>query len=105
MNIFKIVFTVAFLCITICVSALVIEIIPFKFIALNLQEIYGKLEESSLPKGFFTDEHPSKDVSITELLNSIKEEHLKDFEQEYHLAEKIAQVCIILSVEFFSAYF
>ncbi|TVU26981.1 hypothetical protein EJB05_29559, partial [Eragrostis curvula] len=64
----------------------------------EIQEIYGKLEESSLPKGFGADEHPSRDVSITELLNSIKEEHLKDFEREYHLAEKIAQVTNAASV-------
>jgi hypothetical protein len=68
-----------------------------KFIFLNLQEIYSKLEESSLPKDFCTDKPTTRDVSITELLNSVKEEHLQDFEQEYHLAEKITQVCMILS--------
>ncbi|XP_062183005.1 uncharacterized protein LOC133887103 isoform X2 [Phragmites australis] len=56
----------------------------------EIQEIYQKLQDSSFPKGSCTEEHPSSDVYITELLNSIKEEHLKDFEQEYRLAEKIA---------------
>ncbi|KAL6906077.1 hypothetical protein ACP4OV_003678 [Aristida adscensionis] len=59
----------------------------------EIQEIYEKFQGSgsSLPKGFCTDEHPSRDVCITELLNSIKEEHLKDFEHEYHLAERITR--------------
>ncbi|KAF8707108.1 hypothetical protein HU200_030341 [Digitaria exilis] len=56
----------------------------------EIQEIYDKLKDYSLPKGFSTEDHP-KDVCITELLNCIKEEQLKDFEQEYCLAEKIAQ--------------
>ncbi|XP_066358969.1 uncharacterized protein [Miscanthus floridulus] len=55
----------------------------------DIQEIYDKLKDSLLPKGFFTEEQPRKDVYITELLNCIKEEHLKDLEQEYCLAEKI----------------
>ncbi|ONM42279.1 hypothetical protein ZEAMMB73_Zm00001d044696 [Zea mays] len=55
----------------------------------DIQEIYDKLKDSSLPEGFFTEEQPWKDIYITELLNCIKEEHLKDFEQEYCLAEKI----------------
>ncbi|CAD6332638.1 unnamed protein product [Miscanthus lutarioriparius] len=55
----------------------------------DIQEIYDKLKDSSLPKGLFTKEQPWKDVYITELLNCIKEEHMKDFEQEYCLAEKI----------------
>ncbi|XP_062202152.1 uncharacterized protein LOC133904687 isoform X2 [Phragmites australis] len=52
------------------------------------EEINEKLQDLSLPKGFCTEHHPSRDVCITELLNSIKVEHRKDFEQEYHLAEK-----------------
>ncbi|WVZ88289.1 hypothetical protein U9M48_034825 [Paspalum notatum var. saurae] len=56
----------------------------------EIQEIYDKLKDYSLPEGFCTEEHPSKDVCITELLNYTKEEHLKDFEQEHCLAEKIA---------------
>ncbi|CAM0151444.1 unnamed protein product [Urochloa decumbens] len=56
----------------------------------EIQEIYDKLNEPSLPKGFCTEEHP-RDVSIRELLKCIKEEQLKDFEQEYCLAEKISQ--------------
>ncbi|CAN6325805.1 unnamed protein product [Urochloa humidicola] len=55
----------------------------------EIQEIYDKIKDYSLPKGFCTEEHP-RDVCITELLNCIKEEQLKDFEQEYHLAEKIS---------------
>nr|TKV99268.1 hypothetical protein SEVIR_8G027742v2 [Setaria viridis] len=56
----------------------------------EIQEIYDKLKDSSLPNGFWTEEHP-RDVCITELLNCIKEEQLKDFEQEYCLAEKISR--------------
>ncbi|CAN6362241.1 unnamed protein product [Urochloa humidicola] len=56
----------------------------------EIQEIYDKLNEPSLAKGFCTEEHP-RDVSIRELLKCIKEEQLKDFEQEYCLAEKISQ--------------
>ncbi|CAL4896928.1 unnamed protein product [Urochloa decumbens] len=56
----------------------------------EIQEIYDKLNEPSLPKGFCTEEHP-RNVSIRELLKCIKEEQLKDFEQEYCLAEKISQ--------------
>ncbi|CAN6374062.1 unnamed protein product [Urochloa humidicola] len=55
----------------------------------EIQEIYDKIKDSSLPKGFCTEEHP-RDVCIRELLNCIKEEQLKDFEQEYCLAEKIS---------------
>lgn len=58
-------------------------------IAKEIQEIYGKLQDFSLPKGFCIEEHPSRDVCIDELVNSAKEEHLKDFEQRYHLAEGI----------------
>jgi hypothetical protein len=72
----------------------IIFINPF---SINLQEIHDKLKDSLLPKGFFTKEQPWKDAYIAELLNCIKEEHLKDFEQEYCLAEKIEWVCIILS--------
>ncbi|KAJ1264717.1 hypothetical protein BS78_08G022100 [Paspalum vaginatum] len=57
----------------------------------QIQEIYDKLKDYSLPKGFCTEEHPLKDVCIAELLNYTKEEHLKDFEQEHCLAEKIAR--------------
>ncbi|KAL6642245.1 hypothetical protein ACP70R_020426 [Stipagrostis hirtigluma subsp. patula] len=57
----------------------------------EVQEIYEKLQDYSLPKGFCTEEHPSRDICISELLNSIKEEHLKDFEQEHQLAERIAR--------------
>ncbi|TKW07822.1 hypothetical protein SEVIR_7G332700v4 [Setaria viridis] len=56
----------------------------------EIQEIYDKLKDSSLPNGFCTEEHP-RDVCITEVLNCIKEEQLKDFEQEYCLAEKISR--------------
>jgi len=88
-----------FWCVFLCSCAstrepVIIVINPF---STNLQEIYDKLKDSLLPKGFFTEEQPRKDVYITELLNCIKEEHLKDLEQEYCLAEKIERVCIILS--------
>lgn len=56
----------------------------------EIQEIYDKLKDSSLPNGFCAKEHPLRDVCITELINCIKEEQLKDFQQEYCLAEKIA---------------
>lgn len=82
-----------FMCIT--RELVIISINPF---SINLQEIHDKLKDSSLPKGFFTEEQPWKDVYITELLKCTKEEHLKDFEQEYCLAEKIERVCIILSL-------
>jgi len=88
-----------FVCVFLCSCAstrepVIIVINPF---SINIQEIYDKLKDSLLPKGFFTEEQPWKDVYVTELLNCIKEEHLKDFEQEYCLAEKIERVCIILS--------
>jgi hypothetical protein len=57
----------------------------------EIQEIYDKLKDSSLPKGFGAEVYPSRDVCITELINCIKEEQLKDFQQEYCLAEKIAR--------------
>ncbi|OEL31812.1 hypothetical protein BAE44_0007171 [Dichanthelium oligosanthes] len=57
----------------------------------EIQEIHDKLKDSSVPEGFCTEEHPLRDVCITELLNCIKGEQLKDFEQEYCLAEKIAR--------------
>lgn len=57
----------------------------------GIQELYEKLKDSSLPEGFCTEEHPLKDVCITDLLNYIKEEHLKDFEHEYCLAKKISR--------------
>lgn len=56
----------------------------------EIQEICKELQDSSLAKGFCKDEHPSKDVCISELLNSAKEDHLKDFDKEYHLTEIIA---------------
>ncbi|KAG8091202.1 hypothetical protein GUJ93_ZPchr0011g28281 [Zizania palustris] len=56
----------------------------------EIQEICDKLQDSSLPKGFCLEEHISKDVCISKLLNNAKEDHLKDFDQEYHLTEKIA---------------
>lgn len=62
----------------------------------NLQEICKELQDSSLAKGFCKDEHPSKDVCISELLNSAKEDHLKDFDKEYHLTEIIAMVSILI---------
>jgi hypothetical protein len=58
----------------------------------------NKLKDSSLPKGFCAEVYPSRDVYITELINCIEEEQLKDFQQEYCLAEKIARVCIIIYV-------
>lgn len=69
----------------------------------DIQEIYDKLKDSSLPKGFFTEQQPCKDVYITELLKCIKEEHLKDFEQEYCLAEKIQQATedTVIAVELY----
>ncbi|EEE52763.1 hypothetical protein OsJ_35208 [Oryza sativa Japonica Group] len=42
-----------------------------------------------LPEGFCIEEHTAKDVFISELLDSAREVHLKDFEEEYHLIEKI----------------
>ncbi|XP_062203616.1 uncharacterized protein LOC133905855 isoform X2 [Phragmites australis] len=57
----------------------------------EIQEIYDKLKNYSLPEGFCTEECPLRDVCTTELVNSIKDEHLKDFEQEYRLVEKIAR--------------
>lgn len=57
----------------------------------NLQEICEKL-----PEGFCIEEHTAKDVFISELLDSAREVHLKDFEEEYHLIEKIPMVCILL---------
>ncbi|EMS64076.1 hypothetical protein TRIUR3_28513 [Triticum urartu] len=56
----------------------------------EIQEIWEKLRDSSLAEGFRIEEQPSRDESISGLLNSTKEEHIKDFEQHYHLAEKIA---------------
>ncbi|XP_044985204.1 uncharacterized protein LOC123452592 isoform X2 [Hordeum vulgare subsp. vulgare] len=56
----------------------------------EIQEIWEKLRDSSLAEGFHIEEQPSRDESISGLLNSTKEEHIKDFEQHYHLAEKIA---------------
>ncbi|XP_052135832.1 uncharacterized protein LOC127754371 [Oryza glaberrima] len=56
----------------------------------EIQEICKELQDSSLAKGFCKDEHPSMDVCISELLNSAKEDHLKDFDKEYHLTEIIA---------------
>nr|CBX25310.1 hypothetical_protein [Oryza brachyantha] len=55
----------------------------------EIQEICKELHNSSLEKGC-KEEHPSKDVCISELLKSAKEDHLKDFDQEYHLTETIA---------------
>uniref|UniRef100_A0A0E0MCF7 Synergin gamma C-terminal domain-containing protein n=1 Tax=Oryza punctata TaxID=4537 RepID=A0A0E0MCF7_ORYPU len=57
----------------------------------EIQEICKELQDSSLAKGLYREEHPSKDVCISELLNSAKEDHLKDFDQEYHLTETIAR--------------
>jgi hypothetical protein len=62
----------------------------------EIQEICKELQDSSLAKGFCKDEHPSKDVCISELLNSAKEDHLKDFDKEYHLTEIIAMVSILI---------
>ncbi|KAM3273744.1 hypothetical protein ACQJBY_043131 [Aegilops geniculata] len=56
----------------------------------EIQEIWEKLRDSLLAEGFCIEEKPSRDESISGLLNSTKEEHIKDFEQHYHLAEKIA---------------
>ncbi|KAF7071557.1 hypothetical protein CFC21_076842 [Triticum aestivum] len=56
----------------------------------EIQEIWEKLRDSLLAEGFRIEEQPSRDESISGLLNSTKEEHIKDFEQHYHLADKIA---------------
>uniref|UniRef100_A0A0E0MJL3 Synergin gamma C-terminal domain-containing protein n=1 Tax=Oryza punctata TaxID=4537 RepID=A0A0E0MJL3_ORYPU len=55
----------------------------------EIQEICEKLQDSSLPEGLCVEERATKDVCISELLDSAKEVHLKDFEEEYHLTEKI----------------
>uniref|UniRef100_A0A0D9XP24 Synergin gamma C-terminal domain-containing protein n=1 Tax=Leersia perrieri TaxID=77586 RepID=A0A0D9XP24_9ORYZ len=56
----------------------------------DFKEICEKLQDSLLTKDFCKDEQPSKDVCISELLNSAKEDHLKEFDQEYRLTETIA---------------
>uniref|UniRef100_A0A0D9XWW3 Synergin gamma C-terminal domain-containing protein n=1 Tax=Leersia perrieri TaxID=77586 RepID=A0A0D9XWW3_9ORYZ len=58
----------------------------------DFKETSEKLQDSPLPNGFRLEELPGKDVCIAELLNSAKEDHLKDFEKEYHLTERIAMV-------------
>ncbi|KAL5203323.1 hypothetical protein ABZP36_014275 [Zizania latifolia] len=55
----------------------------------DIQGIYEEIQEYLLPKGFCMDEHLSKDICISKLLNSAKEDYMKDFEQEYHLTEGI----------------
>nr|ABA96473.1 hypothetical protein LOC_Os12g05100 [Oryza sativa Japonica Group] len=49
-----------------------------------------------LPEGFCIEEHTAKDVFISELLDSAREVHLKDFEEEYHLIEKIPMHGVVL---------
>ncbi|XP_047052202.1 uncharacterized protein LOC124657730 [Lolium rigidum] len=56
----------------------------------EIQEIWEKLQDSSVAEGFCIGEQPSRDACISELLRSTKEEQVKDFEQQYHLAEKLA---------------
>uniref|UniRef100_A0ACD5YHQ1 Uncharacterized protein n=1 Tax=Avena sativa TaxID=4498 RepID=A0ACD5YHQ1_AVESA len=56
----------------------------------EIQEIWEKLQDCSLVEHFHIEEQSSRDVCISELLKSTKEDHVKDFEQQYHLAEKIA---------------
>nr|CBX25393.1 hypothetical_protein [Oryza brachyantha] len=60
----------------------------------TLIDFYRKLREESLTvifqyrKSF--KEHTAKDACISELLDHAKEVYLKDFEEEYHLTERIA---------------
>jgi hypothetical protein len=58
-----------------------------------------KLQDSSFAEGFCIEEQPSRDACISELLKITKEEQVKDFEQQYHLAEKLTLVCIILIID------
>ncbi|CAM0950278.1 unnamed protein product [Alopecurus aequalis] len=59
-------------------------------IEVEIQEICEKLQDSSLAEGFHIEEQFSRDTCISELLKSTNEEPMKDFEQQYHLAEKLA---------------
>uniref|UniRef100_I1R407 Synergin gamma C-terminal domain-containing protein n=1 Tax=Oryza glaberrima TaxID=4538 RepID=I1R407_ORYGL len=71
----------------------------------TLIDFYHKLREETLTvifrnrkdfKRFFIEEHTAKDVFISELLDSAREVHLKDFEEEYHLIEKIPMHGVVL---------
>ena len=94
----RIALTITFLCVLLCSCASTWEPV---IIVINLFSITpGNIRQT---KRFFIARrlfHRGTALEgciyITELLNCIKEDHLKDFEQEYCLAEKIEGVCIIL---------